>query len=248
MTTEQTEPVRPLRADARRNRERILEAAVEVFSEQGVDAQIDDVARRADLGVGTIYRHFPTKDALIAELVRQKFRRFAENAREALADDAEPFEAVAGLLRPEAWVLGGLYWLYLFRHRDWPERVKLAALVAAAPLVWALMDLIVTGDALHSLHGTSDLAAAVGRRRDVSDAPYWTVQYFAYTLRQPLGVGMPIGLAFAVIHRDRFGQRRINLQGDAPLARQAQHAGRRAHRHAARLERGHQRKLGALPQ
>ncbi len=114
--------------------------------------------------------------------------------------------AVAGLLRPEAWVLGGLYWLYLFRSRDWPSRVKLAGLVAAAPLLWALMDLIVTGDALHSLHGTSELAEAVGRRRDVADAPYWTVQYFAYTLRQPLGVGMPIGLAFAIIHRDRFGR------------------------------------------
>jgi AcrR family transcriptional regulator len=100
--TEQTETVRPLRADARRNRERILEAAVEVFSEQGVDAQIDDVARRADLGVGTIYRHFPTKDALITELVRQKFRVFCENAREALADDGEPFEVFAALLRRNA--------------------------------------------------------------------------------------------------------------------------------------------------
>lgn len=107
--------------------------------------------------------------------------------------------AIAGLLRPEAWVLGGLYWLYI---RD----LRLIPLVVAAPLLWALMDLIVTGDPLHSLHGTSKLAAAVGRRRDVTDAPYWTVQYFAYTLRQPLGVGMPIGLAFAILHRDRFGR------------------------------------------
>jgi AcrR family transcriptional regulator len=101
-TTQETESVRPLRADARRNRERILDAAIEVFSEQGVDAQIDDVARRADLGVGTIYRHFPTKDALITELVRQKFRAFCENAREALTDDGEPFEVFAGLLRRNA--------------------------------------------------------------------------------------------------------------------------------------------------
>lgn len=101
-TTQETESVRPLRADARRNRERILDAAIEVFSEQGVDAQIDDVARRADLGVGTIYRHFPTKDALITELVRQKFRVFCENAREALTDDGEPFEVFAGLLRRNA--------------------------------------------------------------------------------------------------------------------------------------------------
>lgn len=98
----ETEPARPLRADARRNRQRILEAAVDVFSEQGVEAQIDDVARRADLGVGTIYRHFPTKEALLAELVRQKFRLFAENAREALERDGEPFEALADLMRRNA--------------------------------------------------------------------------------------------------------------------------------------------------
>lgn len=101
-TTEQTESARQLRADARRNRERILTAAVEVFSEQGVDAQIDDVARRADLGVGTIYRHFPTKDALVSELVRQKFRMFADNARSALSAEGEPFEVFAELLRANA--------------------------------------------------------------------------------------------------------------------------------------------------
>jgi AcrR family transcriptional regulator len=101
-TTENTDPVRQLRSDARRNRQRILDAAVEVFSEQGVEAQIDDVARRADLGVGTIYRHFPTKEALITELVRRKFRQFAANAREALSLEGEPFEALAELLRANA--------------------------------------------------------------------------------------------------------------------------------------------------
>jgi AcrR family transcriptional regulator len=98
-TSETTDSVRQLRADARRNRQRILDAAVAVFSEQGVDAQIDDVARRADLGVGTIYRHFPTKDALVTELVRQKFRQFAENARASLAAAGEPFEVLADMLR-----------------------------------------------------------------------------------------------------------------------------------------------------
>ena len=101
-TSEQIDPFRHLRADARRNRQRILDAAVEVFAEQGVDAQIDDVARRADVGVGTIYRHFPTKDALVAELVRQKFRVFTAHAREALDSDEEPFEVVATLLRRNA--------------------------------------------------------------------------------------------------------------------------------------------------
>jgi AcrR family transcriptional regulator len=98
----ETPPARPLRADARRNRERILEAAREVFAEFGVEAQIDDVARRAGVGVGTVYRHFPTKEDLLVELVRQKFRTFAQNARAALDENGEPFEVVAGLLRRNA--------------------------------------------------------------------------------------------------------------------------------------------------
>ena len=60
---------RPLRADARRNRERVLQAAVEVFAEQGADASVAEIARRAGVGVGTLFRHFPTKhDLLLATL------------------------------------------------------------------------------------------------------------------------------------------------------------------------------------
>ena len=93
-----SETERPLRADARRNRERILQSAREVFAEYGTDAQIDDIAQRAGVGVGTVYRHFPTKEALIAELVRQKFRRFSAAARDALQLDGEPFAVFADLL------------------------------------------------------------------------------------------------------------------------------------------------------
>ncbi len=95
----QIEGERTLRADARRNRERILEGARAVFAKCGVDAQMDDVARQSGVGVGTVYRHFPTKEALMAELVRQKFRSFAENAREALEQEGEPFTVFADLLR-----------------------------------------------------------------------------------------------------------------------------------------------------
>src|SRR4051794_27126251 len=90
--------------------------------------------------------------------------------------------AVAGLLRPEAWVLGGLYWLYLFPARDWPDRIRLAGLVVLGPVVWFAMDLVVTGDALHSLHGTAALAETAGRRRHVSQVPFWTAKYFGYVL------------------------------------------------------------------
>src|SRR5215207_7855971 len=75
---------RPLRADARRNRERILKAARAVFADQGIDAQIDDVARRAKVGVGTVYRHFPTKELLLDAIVREHFDALAVLAREAL--------------------------------------------------------------------------------------------------------------------------------------------------------------------
>src|SRR4029077_8683411 len=95
--SEETE--RPLRADARRNRERILHSARAAFAESGADAQIDDVARHAGVGVGTVYRHFPTKQALVTELVRQTFRLFTERAREALGADEEPFALIEGLMR-----------------------------------------------------------------------------------------------------------------------------------------------------
>jgi len=97
-----SETHRQLRADARRNHERILASARAVFAESGPDAQIDDVARHAGVGVGTVYRHFPTKEALLAELVRQKFRLFADRAREALDEDGEPFAVIESLLRRNA--------------------------------------------------------------------------------------------------------------------------------------------------
>jgi AcrR family transcriptional regulator len=75
---------KPLRADARRNRERILKAARAVFADRGVHSQIDDVAKRAKVGVGTVYRHFPTKEALLDALVRERFEEIAGYAREAL--------------------------------------------------------------------------------------------------------------------------------------------------------------------
>jgi AcrR family transcriptional regulator len=93
---------RPLRADARRNRERILESARTVFAEYGADAQIDDVARQAGVGVGTVYRHFETKEVLLVELLREKFRLFAARARDALERDGEPFAVLEDLLRRNA--------------------------------------------------------------------------------------------------------------------------------------------------
>src|SRR5690349_2651836 len=79
------EPVvaeRAQRADARRNREAVIAAAKKLFADEGLDAQMPDVARAANVGVGTVYRHFPTKDDLIAALVADWFERLAQQARE----------------------------------------------------------------------------------------------------------------------------------------------------------------------
>lgn len=97
--------MRSIRADARRNRERIVEAARAAFAEQGPDAQIDDIARRAEVGVGTVYRHFPTKDALIGELVRLKLTALRDRARRKLAEGGDPGEAFRGFLREQADVI-----------------------------------------------------------------------------------------------------------------------------------------------
>jgi AcrR family transcriptional regulator len=97
---------RPLRADARRNRERILTAAGEVFGAKGQEAQMDDVAAQAGVGVGTVYRHFPTKTALMGALVAQKFSQFADNGREALAID-DPWEAFSTCFRRNAELMAG---------------------------------------------------------------------------------------------------------------------------------------------
>jgi AcrR family transcriptional regulator len=92
MTSVPTPVEKPLRADARRNREKVLAAARAVFAEQGVDAQMDDVARHADVGVGTVYRHFPTKDALLNALSDELFAVVAVYTRNQLTLD-DPWEA-----------------------------------------------------------------------------------------------------------------------------------------------------------
>jgi AcrR family transcriptional regulator len=89
---------RVLRADARRNREAVMAAAKKLFADQGLDAQMPDVARRAKVGVGTVYRHFPTKDDLIAALVAERFQRLAAKADEEL-EASDPWEGVAEFIR-----------------------------------------------------------------------------------------------------------------------------------------------------
>ncbi len=91
------EPDRALRADAARNRERILVAAGEVFAHRGLDATLDDVAHHAGLGVGTVYRRFPGKEALVEALFVQALDRMVALAEEAAAMD-DPWESLVWFL------------------------------------------------------------------------------------------------------------------------------------------------------
>lgn len=108
------------RADAIRNRERILATAEDMFAREGLGVSVDEIARRAKIGIGTLYRHFPTKDALVAAIVIDRIGRVAERA-EALHDARDPGPALLGLLeqmvaegahkRDFVDALGGSAWL-----------------------------------------------------------------------------------------------------------------------------------------
>ena len=83
----------PLRADARRNRELILAAADKAFADEGLGVPVDEIARRAGVGAGTLYRHFPTKEALFEAVLVAHFDQITEQARD-LAERDDPEQAL----------------------------------------------------------------------------------------------------------------------------------------------------------
>jgi AcrR family transcriptional regulator len=93
-----------MRADARRNRAKVLDAAESVFTTVGLGAPMEDVARAAGVGVGTIYRHFPTKELLVEAIVERRFDRLADEAEAQLAapDPGAAFYALFARLVAEA--------------------------------------------------------------------------------------------------------------------------------------------------
>lgn len=92
---------RPLRADAARNRDRVLQVAYEMFAAEGLGVPVDEIARRAGVGAGTIYRHFPTKEALYAAVVEHRIRDMADRGRR-LLQSGDPGEALFAFLRAMA--------------------------------------------------------------------------------------------------------------------------------------------------
>lgn len=88
---------RPLRKDAERNRRRVLEAARELFAEHGLDTTLDDVARRAGVGIGTVYRRFPGKEDLVEALFAEEVDRLVARAERAL-EESDPWKAFVDFL------------------------------------------------------------------------------------------------------------------------------------------------------
>ena len=89
---------KPLRKDAARNREKLLAAAVELFAERGTEGSLEEVAKRAGVGIGTLYRHFPTRDALVEAAYRNEVAQLRAAADELLAE-LPPDEALEAFMR-----------------------------------------------------------------------------------------------------------------------------------------------------
>ncbi len=92
------QPDRPVRADAARNRARVLEVAYDTFAAEGLSVPIDEIARRAGVGAGTVYRHFPTKEALFRAVIADHLRRIIDDGHALLATE-QPDQALFTFLR-----------------------------------------------------------------------------------------------------------------------------------------------------
>jgi hypothetical protein len=101
--------------------------------------------------------------------------------------------ALAGLLRPEAWVFSGLYWLYLAREGNAPPAWRLTLLAAAAPLIWVLSDLLITGDPVWSLTHTQHTASLFDRVTGIANVPEYIPRRIGEILRPPVLLGAALG-------------------------------------------------------
>ncbi|QUR65823.1 TetR/AcrR family transcriptional regulator [Mycobacterium spongiae] len=90
--------VRPVRADAARNRARVLDVAYQTFAAEGLSVPIDEIARRAGVGAGTVYRHFPTKEALFRAVIADRMHRLIDDGH-GLLETEQPGEALFSFLR-----------------------------------------------------------------------------------------------------------------------------------------------------
>ncbi|WP_199714512.1 TetR/AcrR family transcriptional regulator [Micromonospora radicis] len=147
---------RPLRADARRNRERLLDAAVRAFSQRGAEVTLEAIARDAGVGIGTLYRHFPTREALVEAAYRNELAKLCDSAA-ALLDELPPAEAT------RAWM--DHFVDYLATKREMADALRLVIAAGSNPFAQSRDRLVA---ALASLLGTGAAAGTI--RPDVDPA------------------------------------------------------------------------------
>ncbi|MEG3637562.1 TetR/AcrR family transcriptional regulator [Micromonospora palythoicola] len=170
------QPSRPLRADALRNRRRLLEAAVRAFSRSGAEVTLEQIARDAGVGIGTLYRHFPTREALVEAAYRNELERLCDSAAE-LLDQLTPEAAI------RAWMDRFIDYLATKREMADALRLVIAAgtnpfaqsrdrllaaldrLLAAGAAAGTVRSDVDPGDVLAGLSGVS-LAAGGREQRD----------------------------------------------------------------------------------
>jgi AcrR family transcriptional regulator len=115
-----------VRADARRNRDRIVDVARQVFRERGYDASLDEIARRAGVGPGTLYRHFPTRDALLDAVMQAWVDRVTDTTDKALTYEGPPREFLV------AWFEA--YVALISLHKGGPAKLTSAMGVESSPI------------------------------------------------------------------------------------------------------------------
>jgi AcrR family transcriptional regulator len=163
------------RADAIRNRERVLEAAKTVFSAGGPDASLDAVARAADVGIGTLYRHFPTREALYEAVYRREVQQLADLA-EQLKDKAQPVDALRQWMRSNvrfvATKKGMSEALALAAHKN-PELFS-HSFDRLTRAVGGLLDrAIAAGEIRDDITAEDLLRALIGMFYNMHDKPEW---------------------------------------------------------------------------
>jgi len=107
--------------------------------------------------------------------------------------------AAAGLMRPEAWLLAGLYWLWLLPKSTWAQRARYAALAAVGPVVWATVDFLVTGNPKYSLTATGELASELGRNKGIGAVPDALYTFLITLTKFPIAVAGAFGLVLAIV-------------------------------------------------
>ncbi|MER7733968.1 helix-turn-helix domain-containing protein [Streptomyces erythrochromogenes] len=154
---------RPLRADARRNREKILATAARVFTEQGLDTQMERIAKEAGVGSATLYRNFPTREALVEAVYRNELAHLCEAAPALLASRDSPTEAL------RAWTR--LFLDYVTAKYGMIDALRAIAATGGNPYgqsremiraaITTLMDACAAAGAIRTDIGPTDVAAAL---------------------------------------------------------------------------------------